>query len=76
MNSRSAVKLLLVFVLGLPILLAVLGWTRGLLAAMGDESAATILGHINTSTSVLWLATVVGLVVALAVDSLDGPREE
>ena len=75
MTSRTAVKTLLLFVLGLPVLLAVLGWVTGLLTAMGDEAVATILRYINTGASVLWLVSVVGLVVALAVESLDDPRD-
>jgi len=76
MNSRSATKLLLVLVLGLPVLLAVLGWVVGLLAAMGDEAAAEVLMSMNTGFSVLWLVAVVGLVIALAVQNLDDPHEE
>ena len=70
MNSRSAVKLLLGLVLGLPVLMAVLGWVGGLLTAMEDAAAATVLGHLSTGISVLWIITVVGLVIALAVDAL------
>lgn len=71
MTSRSAVKLLLGFVLGLPVVIAVLGWVGGLLGAMEDNAAARILGHLSTGFSVLWLVTVVGLVIALAVEALD-----
>ena len=76
MNSRFTVKLLLGFVLGLPVVSAVLGWVGGLLTAMKDDAAANILGHFNTGFGVLWLVTVVGLVIALAVDSLDEPGGE
>lgn len=76
MNSHSAVKLLLVFVLGLPVLMAVLGWTAGLLTAMEDPLAPAVLRHVTTGASVLWLVSVVGLVVALAVESLDRPGED
>jgi len=67
---------LLALVLGLPVLLAVFGWVAGLLTAMEDAAATTILRHLSTGCSVLWLVTVVGLVIALAVESLDGPGEE
>ena len=76
MTSRSAVKFLLGFVLGLPILLAVLGWVAGLLAAMEDVAAAEVLRDLSTGFSVLWLVTVVGLVIALAVERLDETGEE
>ena len=76
MTSRSAVKLLLGFVLGLPILLAVLGWVGGLLRAMEDTVAAEVLRDLSTGFSVLWLVSVVGLVIALAVERLDESGEE
>ncbi len=71
MSSRSAVRTLLGFVLGLPIVLVVLHWVSGLLSAMADATAAAVLGYIGTGIGVLWIVTVVGLIVALAVDVLD-----
>ncbi len=71
MPSRSAVKILLGFVLGLPVVLVVLHWVSGLLSAMADASAAAVLGHIGTGIGVLWIVSVVGLIVALAVEVLD-----
>ena len=76
MTSRSAVKLLLGFVLGLPILLAVLGWVARLLAAMEDVAAAEVLRDLSTGFSVLWLVSVVGLVIALAVERLEESEGE
>lgn len=81
MTSRTAVKTLLAFVIGLPIVMAVLGWVVGLLGTMDDEGAAVVLRHVTTGFSILWLVTVVGLVVALAFESLDdesldGPHEQ
>lgn len=73
MASRTSVKLLLGLVLGLPILQAVFVWVGGLLAAMGDETAANVLGSVNTVTGIAWLASVVGLVVMLAIRSLEQP---
>jgi len=75
MISRSAVKILLAFVLGLPVLLAVLGWVSGLLTAMEDAAAAGVLHNLCTGFSVLWLVCVVGLIIALAVESLDEPQD-
>ena len=76
MNLRNSLKTLLIFVLGLPILLAVLGWVAGLLTAMGDETTATVLGHISTAARVIWLVCLVGVIVVLAMQSLDQTREE
>ncbi|MEM9352705.1 MAG: hypothetical protein AAGA92_06810 [Planctomycetota bacterium] len=81
MTSRNAVRVLLLAVVGMPILQAVLFWVSGLLTAMGDESAAGVLRHIGTAAAVLWLAGIVGLVVAVAVrvlqdDSSQGPPHE
>jgi hypothetical protein len=76
MTLRSAVRLLLLAVLGLPLLQAVLMWVAGLLRAMGDESAATVIGHLNTAAGVLWLVTLAGLIVALAFQSLERPPQE
>jgi hypothetical protein len=53
----------------------VLVWVGGLLKAMGDPATTAVLGHVNTAVGILWLASVVGLVVALAVQTLDGPHE-
>ncbi len=71
MTLRNTTKLLLLFVLGLPLMQAVLTWVEGLLTAMGDESAASIVSHIVTTAGGLWLVTLVGLVVTLAIQSLD-----
>jgi hypothetical protein len=73
MTPRRAVRLLLVCVVGLPLVQAVLFWVAGLLSAMGDKAGAQILGHFNTAAGVLWLVTLVGLVIALAVQSLEEP---
>ena len=80
MTTRSAIKTLLLFVLGLPLVLVVLAWVDDLLAAMGDTTAVLVAGHVSTIARVLWLVALVGLVVMLAVQSLDendqaGPDE-
>ncbi|QEG33007.1 hypothetical protein [Bythopirellula goksoeyrii] len=76
MNLRNSLKTLLVLVLGLPILLAVLGWVAGLFAAMGDDVTAKVLGHISTGARVIWLVCLVAAVVVLAMQSLELTREE
>lgn len=75
-NLRIALKTLLALVLGLPILSVVLTWVTGLLAAMGDAGAATVLGYINIASRVIWLVSLVGIVVVLGLESLDRYREE
>ncbi len=75
MRSRTVVKLLLALVLGLPLLQAVLVWVGGLLKAMGDPATSSVLGHISTAIGIVWLVSVVGLVVALALQSLDEPHD-
>lgn len=71
MALRTAAKILLSLVLGLPILLAVLGWVIGLLTAMGDQAAAAILRQLNTGVSVLWLVCIVGLVIVMALETFE-----
>jgi len=71
MTLRNALKLLLGLALGLPLLQSLLFWVAGLLAAMGDAAGATFLNRANIVLGVLWLATLTGLVVALAFRALD-----
>jgi hypothetical protein len=75
-NLRTALRSVLVLALGLPLLSVVLTWVAGLLAAMGDASAANVLTHINTAVRVIWLVSLVGVVVVLGLESLDRSREE
>jgi hypothetical protein len=74
-NLRTALKSLLILVLGLPIASVVLTWVAGLLAAMGDANAANVLSHINTAVRVIWLVSLVGIVVVLGLESLDRDRD-
>ena len=76
MIARTAVKFLLVLVLGLPLLQAVFSWVSGLLSAMGDGTAAEVIAHLNTAGRVAWLVSIVGLVVALAVESVEKTGEQ
>ncbi len=77
MTLRSAIKTLLVLALALPVVQAVLIWARALLATMGDEAGAAILGHVGTACQVAWSIGLVGLVIVLAVAALnDRPPEE
>ena len=76
MTARLAIKLLLGFVLGLPLLQAVLIWVGGVLSAMGDAEAANVLTHVNTGLRVTWLVCLVGLVVTLAIQAVDESGKE
>jgi hypothetical protein len=67
MILRSVSKTLLGLALGLPIVQAVLFWVGGLLANMGDEAGARIIGHVVTACQVAWAVSVVGLVITLAL---------
>jgi hypothetical protein len=71
MTLRTALKMLLGFALGLPLLQSLLFWIAGLLAAMGDAAGAAFLHRTNTVLGVLWLASLTGLVIALAFRALD-----
>ena len=74
MTIRTAIKALLLLVLSLPLAIVVLAWVNDLLAAMGDTSAVLVVGHADTIVRVVWLIALVGLVVILAVQSLDQPE--
>lgn len=76
MTLHRAVRLLLMLVLGLPLLQTILLWVAGLLRAMGDDAAAGVVGHLNTAMGVAWLVALVGLVVALAMQSVERPRRD
>jgi hypothetical protein len=67
MTLRSATKTLLVLALGLPVVQAVLTWVRGLLAAMGDEAGAAMLGRVMIVGQASWLILLVALLIVLAV---------
>lgn len=75
MNFRSALKTLLILVLGLPLIQAVLFWVSSLFQSMGDDAVKAVLGHANTAIGIIWLLGLVGLIVALALQTLDEPRD-
>ena len=76
MTLRTALITLITLVLGLPLLQMVLIWVVGLLSALGDATAASVLDHINTATRIIWLASLVGLIVVLSLKALDQPDRE
>ncbi len=71
MTLRSATKTLLVLALALPIVQAILIWIRGLLASMGDDAGAAIIGHIGTVCQVVWSISLVGLVITTALIAIN-----
>lgn len=73
MTLRQTLRLLVVFVLGLPLVQATLLWASGLLRAMGDDAAAIVVGRVNTAVGVMWLVSLVGLVVTLALREFSEP---
>lgn len=75
MNFRTALKTLLVLVLGLPLVQAVFLWVSGLLSAMGDDAVGTVLEYVSKAVGILWLLSLVGLIITLALQTLDEPRD-
>ena len=75
MNFRTALKVLLTLVLSLPLAQGVLFWVSGLLKSMGDQAVGNFLTHLNTVFGVFWLLSLVGLIVTLAVQTLDEPQD-
>jgi hypothetical protein len=70
MNLQNWLKTLLTLAIALPIVHCVLIWVRGLVASMGDEAGATVVGHVGTACLAIWAASLVGLVIVLAVQSI------
>jgi hypothetical protein len=75
MTLRSATKVLLTFALGLPIIQTVLSWVAGLLRTMGDQAGATIIRGVGSGCQVVWAITLVGLVIVLALQTLNDRPE-
>jgi hypothetical protein len=74
---RKVIGWMVGLALGLPLGQAVLVWVGGLLSAMGDANAAYVLARINVALGVLWLAGLVGLVVALGLKAaLEPPGDD
>jgi hypothetical protein len=73
MTLRSATKTFLTLTLALPIVQMMLFWVGALLASMGDEAGAQIIRHIGTICQVLWVLSLAGLVVTLALVVLSEP---
>jgi hypothetical protein len=76
MTLRSAAKTLLVLAVALPICEAVLVWVVGLTKAMGDPDGVRIITYVGLLCEVVWTISLVGLVILLAVITLNEPPEE
>jgi hypothetical protein len=76
MSLRSATKTLLVLAIALPIIGAVLVWVAGLLSAMGDAAGVHMLVYVGVFCEIAWCASLVGLVIILAIQTLNEPPEQ
>ncbi len=59
-----------------PIVVLVLLGLERLLAALGDEAGAIALGRFSLAGGVVWTLTLIGLLLALAVQSIGSPHDE
>jgi hypothetical protein len=75
MTLRSAAKTLLLLAVALPIVGAVLVWVAGLLQAMGDPAGVHIIVYFGVVCEVVWSISLVGLVIILAIITLNEPPE-
>ncbi|HEX5472722.1 MAG TPA: hypothetical protein VFW73_12600 [Lacipirellulaceae bacterium] len=67
MTLRSAAKTLLVLAIALPVAQTVLFWVRGMLTSMGDPQGGAVVGYVGTALGIVWLLSLVGLVIVLAL---------
>jgi hypothetical protein len=74
MTLRSAIKTLVVLALGLPVVHCVLIGVRGMVASMGDQAGAAIVGHVGTACLAAWSIALAGLVIVLAIYALNVGR--
>jgi hypothetical protein len=75
MTLRSATKTLLCLAIALPIVGAVLIWVAGLLQSMGDPAGVRILFYVGLVCEIIWSTSLVGLVILLAIITLNEPPE-
>jgi len=75
MTLRSATKTLLTLAVALPIVGAVLVWVAGLLQAMGDPAGVRIIFYFGVVCETVWCVSLVGLVILLAITTLNEPPE-
>jgi hypothetical protein len=65
---------LVVGAVGLPIVICVLLGLSYLLTAMDDQAGAAGVGRFCLAAGAIWVIGLVALLVALAINSLDGKR--
>jgi hypothetical protein len=75
MTLRSATKTLLTLAVALPIVGAVLVWVAGLLQAMGDPAGVRMIFYFGIACEVVWCASLVGLVILLAITTHNEPPD-
>lgn len=72
----SAVLLLLVGALMLPVAISILFGLGRLLSAMGDTAGGSVLGWIALAAGILWSLDLIGLVLVQAINSLGNNDEQ
>ena len=70
--ARCVVLSLVAGALLLPIAICVIAGVGALLGALGDSSGAVVLGRTALGVSILWAINLIGLILALAINSLSG----
>lgn len=70
--ARCVVLWLAAGALFLPISICVIAGVGTLLGALGDSSGAVVLGRTALGVSILWTIDLIGLIIALAINSLCG----
>lgn len=70
---RSVTIGLFALALGLPILQVLLYWVSKLLGAMQDHSGAAVLDRISLAIAILWAASLVAMLLLLALKSFGPP---
>jgi hypothetical protein len=67
MPLRTALRVLLAFALGLPVVECVLIGVRSLVVSMGDAAGGKMLTCLATGCLAFWGMSIVGLVIVLAI---------
>ncbi len=76
-HRRTAVLILLIAAVVLPIIVTILSGTASLFASLGDASAAAFLGRAALAVGLVWTIELVCLLLVLAWNSLaDNPPKK
>lgn len=76
MLPRRVVAILLAIALLLPIVLVLLWGLAALLEAMADAGGAAAMRWIALALAVAWVVDLVAIVLALAIERLELPRDD